>query len=99
MKDTGIFIIYANKRLTSMTATTTTASKVECALMCMSTDGCLVSSVTTAGGAVSCNLATGSSEENALVGEVGSEVFVFGKSIKRWIQIKKTNLFDGSITD
>ena len=80
-KDNGIFIIYENKRLTPMIATTITSSKAECAVMCMGTKGCLAASVTTAGDAVSCNLATGSSEANSVVDDVGSEVFVFGKSI------------------
>ena len=67
--------------------------------MCISTDGCLVASVTTAGDAVSCNLATGSSEENAFVDDSGTEVFVVGKSIQRWMQIKKSNVYDVTITD
>ena len=38
---------------------------------------------TTAGDVMSCNLATGSSAENVVVGDVDSEVLVIGKSIWR----------------
>ena len=60
-----------------------TSSKAECTLMCLSTNRCLVASVTTTGDAVSCNLATGSSKENTFEDNVGSEVLVYGKSIQR----------------
>ena len=58
-----------------------TSSKVECAAMCLQTNGCLVASFTSTGDVMSCSLATGSSEENEVVDDISSEVLVFGKSI------------------
>ena len=60
-----------------------TSSKAECTLMCLSTNGCLVASVTTTGHAVSCHLSTSASEENTFADDVGSDILVVGKSIQR----------------
>ena len=48
-------------------------------MICLKTNGCLVANFNTADDAVSCNLATGSAEEDAVVNAVGSEVLVLGK--------------------
>ena len=52
------FTHHANTRLTSLTTRIITSSTVQCATMCLMTNGCLAVGVTTSGDVISCNLAT-----------------------------------------
>ena len=74
----GEFRIYENKRLTSVTSTTLTSSRMECARKCMNTIGCLAVSITTDYEVISCSLVTGPSD---VLHDIGSSIFVLGESM------------------
>ena len=75
----GIFKRYANKMLIEVTSNMLTTSKEECAILCLSTKGCLAVIVTPADDVMCCNLVTGPRDENEFVDDAGSVVYVLGE--------------------
>ena len=63
-----------------MTSNMLTSSKEECAILCLSTKGCLAVIVTPADDVMWCNLVTGPRDENEFVDDAASEVYVLGES-------------------
>ena len=79
--DALFFRRYANKRLTPVTSTTMTSSKMECALLCMMTNTCSVASVTGDDDVIVCSLATSSNHVNNAQDDTGSDVLVLGEHL------------------
>ena len=75
--NSGVFRIYENKRLTSVTSTTITSSRMECLVKWLETNGCLAVSITTDNDVMSCGLATGATD---VLDDDGSNIYVLGKS-------------------
>ena len=66
--------------MTSVTSTIMTSSFVQCITMCLRTNSCLAVAIINAGNdAMLCSLATGPSNQNGLVDDVNSDVYVLGE--------------------
>ena len=75
--NSGVFKMYENKRLTSVTSTALTSSRTECVVKCLGIIGCLAVSITTDYDVISCNLVTGPSD---VLHDDGSNNYVLGES-------------------
>ena len=84
------FRSYENKRMTSVTSTIMTSSFVQCTTMCLRTNGCLAVAITNAcNDAMLCSLATGSSNQNGLVDNATTDVYVLGEPYFNLITVRQ----------
>ena len=78
----GFFTRYANKRLISVTSNITTSFKEDCTIICLTTNGCVAVTVAPVeNGETLCGLATSLSDENDMVDDAGSDIYVLGESV------------------
>ena len=77
----GFFTRHANKRLIPVTSNITTSTKIQCTVICLTTNGCLAVTVTPEDDKVLCGLATSPSDTNSVVNDAGSDIYVLGESV------------------
>ena len=73
---TAFFRRQANQRLKSGMLTLKTSSNTQCAVFCLTTNGCLAASVTATADVMLCNLATNLTGPDDLVEDAGSHIFL-----------------------
>ena len=76
---TAFFRREANKRLKSGTSTLKMSSNIQCAVFCLTTNGCLAASVTKTDDVMLCNLATELTGPDDLVQDPDSHIIVKGR--------------------
>ena len=79
MMKTAIFRRQGNSRLKSGTSTLKTSSIIQCAVFCLTINGCVAASVTKADDVMLCNLATDLTGPDDLVQDASSHIFVKGR--------------------
>ena len=94
---TAFFQRQENKRLNSGCLTLKTSSYVRCAVFCLTTNGCVAASVTTADDIMLCSLATNLTGQDDLVEDAGSYIFVKDPYLQG--KKSKSNLIKSMIVD